>query len=53
MNTILFVISIFIAIWFGVVVVLKALRGHEISWITLSIFSFAATAIITHMIHIW
>lgn len=51
--TILFVLSIFMTIWFGTIILAKLIRGNEILQIHFLIFSMSLTALITHTISIW
>ena len=53
LNTILFVISIFISLLFGIPLIIRIIRGQAIPGIGIIIFSLAITSVITHLIGIW
>ena len=53
MKTILFVIAVFFAIWFGLVTLIKAIRGQAISAVTFAGTAASLTLVITHIIGIW
>ena len=53
MITMLFVLAIFVAIWFGFVLIARLIRGQAISAITFVVFAAAATALITKAIGMW
>ena len=53
LNTILFVISIFISLLFGIPLIIRIIRGQAIPGIGIIIFSLAITSAITHLIGIW
>ena len=53
MTVILFALSIFVAIWFGSVLIMKFIRGHTIPAFSIIVFAAAVTAIITKTIGMW
>lgn len=52
-KSILFMIALFFAIWFGVVTLIKAIRGQSISAFTLAVMAASLTLVLTHITGIW
>ena len=52
-KSILFMIALFFAIWFGIVTLMKAIRGQAISAFTLAATAASLTLVITHIKGIW
>lgn len=52
LTTILFVLSMFVAIWMSMLIVVRTIYCNEVSW-QMIFASIAWTAVITHILHIW
>ena len=52
-KSILFMIALFFAIWFGTVTLIKAIRGQPISAVTLAVMAASLTLVLTHITGIW
>lgn len=52
-KSILFMIALFFAIWFGTITLIKAIRGQDISAGTLAVMAASLTLVLTHITGIW
>lgn len=53
LKTILFMIALFFAIWYGAVTLIRAIRGQSISAFTLAVMAASLTLVLTHITGIW
>ena len=53
LKTILFMIALFFAIWYGAVTMIRAIRGQSISAFTLAVMAASLTLVLTHITGIW
>jgi hypothetical protein len=53
MKPYFYVLALFLSIWFGLVIILKAARGQSINAGTFIVFAASATAVITHITGVW
>ena len=53
LKTILFMIALFFAIWYGAVTLIRAIRGQSISAFTLAVMAASLTLVLTHITDIW
>lgn len=53
MKSILFMIALLFAIWFGTITLIRTIRGQAISAGTLFVMAASLTLVLTHITGIW
>ena len=53
MTTVLFIVAIFVAVWFGSVNISKLIMKDSIPYGNFIIMAMALTAVITHVMGVW